>query len=255
VTACTVELPERLGRRMSIGPFDDPRDFLRFLLASSCGAVAAIAGGPLLLLPFVGLGALLTLGRSGEDSWWVLLERRARYCLRSRSWTPPALPPWPPRGRVLGSRWYDLAGRSWTIWEGSPAPVSGRSPAALQEEARALLREVGRLDDEVTLCRVPEPIDVAPFLPPRPVPSTAGRMEVEMELQGSYVELLRTAAARKTQVRLLLTVPTGEVGDRGKPDPTITSGLASLGWHPLSSSEIRSVILSVAPITGRGSGR
>lgn len=241
----TVPLPERLGRRMSIGPFEDPRDFLRCLLVVTAGALAALAWGILALLPFLALGGVLTLLRSNDESWWSLLTRRLRYETRPRSRLLPVLPRWPPRARVVGDTWYDLAGRGWEVWEGPCSPIYGRNEEALLAEARDLLREVARFEAELVLYRVPFPCDLAGHLP-----ASRGFSRPEEKLRQGYRSLLLAASRGKVRPRILLALPRN-AGTPGRERGTETTsgaleGLIGRGWTRRTGAGLRDIMPEIA---------
>lgn len=234
---------------MSVGPFEDPRDFLRFLLVSVLGCLAGMIWGIWVLVPFLLVAAVLTLVRSGEETWWVVLHRWLRYILRPRRSRIPFPPSWPPRGRCARSRWFDLAGRPWKVWEAAPLPVSGRDPDDLLAESARLLGELGREDDEVLFYRVPEPFDIAQFLPPRADPGAD-----EREVRAGYAALLRASVRGRSRVRLLLAFaePSSSFdGPRRALAPVSTlADLQALGWRELGPRELPDAVRAICPLSG-----
>lgn len=241
----TVALPERLGRRMSVGPFEDPRDFLRFLLLTSAGALAAVAWGILAWAPFLVAAAILTLIRPNDESCWVLLDRRLRFLVRPRSRAIPTPPPWPPRHRLLGDRWFDLTSQGWEFWESAPSAYHGRSAASLLDESAVLVRELALAEREVVLYRIPVPWDPEPYLPAR----SARRFEIP-GLSDGYSALLRTVARGKVRSRLVIATPAETPRRRtGTPEeaPRAGPGLSSLGWTRICGASLREVLPEIVP--------
>ncbi len=242
----SIELPERLGRRMSLGPFEDVRDLLRFLLIASCGFLPAELWGPWAWLPFVAAGAVLTLIRSEEESLWVLMHRRLAFSLRARSGPVPtglvdpleggALTPTSnglfPKARGLAPRPGAPPAREgfrdWQIFEHDPWPISGREPEELLRQSSALVRTLSGVAGEVYLVRAPSAWSAVPFLPPARSEESAE----ETRLRQSYASLLRSSVAGKVRADLFLAIPRSrpkeDPGPRGFTDPR--EGLESMGW-------------------------
>jgi hypothetical protein len=248
----SIALPERLGRRMSLGPFEDPRELLRFLLFASVGALFALRFGIVWWVPFVAAGALLTLGRSQEDSWGDLALRRVRYYLRPRrpGVPPPPLPKLGPHDHADLERSTDLAGRAWELWERVPSSLSGRDADELFREARELLRAlVAEGRTEALVVRAGVSWDVRCFLPR--TPSDEGR---EGELRRGYSTLLQTSVEGLRRPRLLLALPGADPTTRprcGDDD----GRLESLGWRRLRGPELRRVLGDVFPMAANVRGR
>lgn len=231
----TIPLPERLGRRMSIGPFEDPRDFLRFLLVLSAGVAPALLLGAWAWTPFLLAALLLTLVRSEEESLWTHVGHRVGFFLRRRASTSD----------LRGSRRHEVAGprpssrssspagaAGWTLWEHDPSRITGRSSEELLQEALDLLRPLGNLPGEVCLARVPAPSDVRPFLPSRSSASS-----VESRLQEGYRRLLRDATEGRFQAKLVLALPDHRTSHGpSSTDLDPTEELVRLGWLRLAGT-------------------
>lgn len=228
--APTVALPERLGRRMSLGPFEDPRDLLRFLLCAALGVLVAAGWGLWGAVPFLLAGACLTLVRKDGEVLWVVADRRLRYLLRRRSGRLSFPPPWPPRGRVLGGRYFDVTGHPWELWEASPSAYSGRTGPSLLEEAGSLLRALASYEQEAILYRIPEAWDATPYL----APLRGKDPTLDMEAEG-YRQLLREVTKGRMRSRLFLAVPCplrtpNERSARDRPETEVRSPRIA-EWH------------------------
>ncbi|MDE1819222.1 MAG: hypothetical protein KGJ23_02760 [Euryarchaeota archaeon] len=224
----TVLLPERLGRRMSVGPFQDPRDFLRFLLACAVGVLPATLLGTWAWLPFVGLGALLTLLRFEEESLWVLVDRRLRFhgrsyrdaiarFLHTGSHPEVSLRAGPSRSMVPPPE----------VFEHDPWSISGRTSGELLEESRSVVRDLALLHREAFLVRSPSTWNLAGFVPP-----TEGPRGSEEALRKAYIDLLRSSVAGKHRARLFLLLPSRRTG--GAPDDAERRArevLTRAGWE------------------------
>ena len=243
----TVSLPERLGRRMSLGPFEDPRDLLRFLLIVGAGGLVALLTLPWIWVPIAAMGGVLTLVRHNEETLLELLGRRLRFALR-RVRPPRWMGRWgeghpPPRGPAGRSA---EEGRPWEIWRTAPAPVCGRDPSELHRQALALLRRLAPGGREVLLVRRTRPWDVRPFLPPGPVLRAQDRM-----LREGYVRLLNACAQGKRRAELYLLLPSGGPArwEDGPHGPGDAWGLTEAGWYRLEGPALREAARRVLPLS------
>lgn len=241
-----VPLPERLGRRMSLGPFEDPHDLLRFLLIASLGALVALRTGAIGWLPFGAVGALLTLVRIDEESLGDLLLRRIRFHLRPRRRPVPSAPSAadgrPGARRAAGVR--DLSGGTWEIWERAPSPVSGRDAGELFQEGKELLRALaGRGPVDVLLVRTGTPWDLRPY-----VPVTGALPARERAIRAGYAALLFASTRGRRRARLLLALrsrgPEEAQAEAGTPSP-----LEGIGWRRLRGAELGSAARSLLPLS------
>ena len=234
--ASGVALPERLGRRMSIGPFEDPRDFLRCLLLVSAGAVPAVLLGAWAWAPFLVAAVVLTLVRSEEDTLWTRLGHRVGFLLRRRAARDgEAAVPLGAHHTLPGAqgpRGVRAGPGPWSVWEHPPSQFSGRSPEELLQEALGLLRPLGNATGEVYLARIPTEWDVRRFLPPSPNADPE-----EVRLRNAYSSLLRLVTEGRFLARLVLVLPCaspGPLAPAGSVDPA--EGLRRLGWRRLGPS-------------------
>ncbi|MGP8076410.1 MAG: hypothetical protein ACLP8Y_06750 [Thermoplasmata archaeon] len=79
-----IVLPERLGRRMRLGPFPSSRDALKFVIYAAAGALLASFTNPWLWLPFVLVGFAVSVWRPEGRA---LDERLLVFAVwRLRSW-------------------------------------------------------------------------------------------------------------------------------------------------------------------------
>ncbi len=235
--ASGVALPERLGRRMSIGPFEDPRDFLRCLLLVSAGAVPAVLFGAWAWAPFLLAAVVLTLVRSEEETLWTRLGHRVAFLLRRRAARGGEAAAHPGARRPLpGAQRPWVVGRGpgpWSVWEHPPSRFSGRASEELLQEALGLLRPLGNATGEIYLARIPTEWDVRRFLPP----SSPTSAPEETRLRNEYASLLRLVTEGRFRARVVLVLPCtspGPLAPAGSVDPA--EGLRRLGWHRLGPS-------------------
>lgn len=244
----TVALPERLGRRLSIGPFQDPRDLLRFLLFAAAGGLVALLVGAWAWLPFLLAGLVLTLPRVEEESLGVVVLRWVRFQVRARSrkgGPSRASPGRTGRLHLEETHLCDTLGRTWECWEATPFPISGRGPAELLQSATHLLQALGSQGGEWGLYRLPEPWCIGAYLPPFD-PALAPR---ELALRRAYGELLREAVRGKHQVRLVLAL--------AAPQGTAQAAqLEALGWARMRGGALRRAVGALFPLhTSPGEAR
>ncbi len=248
--ASGVALPERLGRRMSIGPFEDPRDFLRCLLLVSAGAVPAVLFGAWAWAPFLLAAVVLTLVRSEEETLWTRLGHRVGFLLRRRAARGGeaaarrgARRPLPEAQRPRG---VGGGPGPWSVWEHPPWHFSGRSSEELLQEALGLLRPLGNARGEVYLARIPTEWDVRRFLPPSPTSPSPTPDPGEVRLRNGYASLLRLVTEGRFRARVILVLPCtppGPLAPAGSVDPA--EGLHRLGWRRLGPSVSGGSILSM----------
>lgn len=232
-----VRVPEQLGRRMSIGPFPDPRDFLRFLLFASVGALVSIALGIPWGLVIVGAGALLTLVRSDEETIFTHVGRRLAYYLSGPS--APGV-----EGRFTSSGWMDPYGREWRFYARDPIRIHGRTQGEIQGASLNLVRTLAEIEGEAILIRMSEPWDIAPHLPP-----LMGRVADD---RVQYRRLLQDAVQDLYRARLVLGFTVPRKAGSGQ-----TLGEGSAGWQPLTGRDLVRTFRRGLPFpaVGMGPGR
>lgn len=226
-----VAIPERLGRRMSVGPFQDPMDFVRFLVFASVGALVALGLGLVWGLPLLLAGALLTLVRRDEETLFSLLTRRLAYLFGGRGAALRA-------GRRTAGGWRDGWGRPWSFYFHNPYPVHGRSPEELQGTALRLVRLVATTGTEAVLLRTSEPWRVEPFFP-------VGRTEDARRIEG-YCRLLTDSTKGQYRAELVLGIPLGR-----KERASVGEALGEEGWKELKGQELARVLRLALPFQER----
>ncbi len=224
-----VSIPERFGRRMSIGPFEDPRDFLRFVLFALSGALVAMVLGLPWGLPIVLCGLVLTLFKRKEETLLAHLIRRVAYLGSGRT-VPPQ------KGSLGTNGWRDPWGRHWVFYSREPLPIAGQSPEELQARSLRLVKILASTNvSELIFARCPEPCSTAAFVP-------EGR-GVETRAFHQYLELLERSALWRFQARLVLALPTS-AGERF----SASEALRAEGWTPLKGSALRGVARNLFPL-------
>ena len=216
-----VPIPEPPGRRVSLGPFEHPRDILRFLLVVSTGTLLAALLGVLPALLWVGAGTSMVLCRVEGESLWTHLAFRLGYArrgLRSR-WDRSHL-------HAPGGSSGDSAS-TLEIWVKDPFPLYGRLPEERLAEGEALLCALRPVASDILLLRVPRPWKELAGMPA----GHRGRHACpHPALCAGYGGLLQEVALQSRGGRILLAwVPRGPPS-RGEQGPG--SGLSVRGWWP-----------------------
>ena len=195
-----VRLPERMDRRLRLGPFPSARDAVKFLTYAAAGAVVAPFVSPFFWLPLVGVGFGLA---AWHPEGQAIDARALTYVL----WKARSLS----RGVAVTPRWSAVTrhgvvrlspSRHAAVVRTGGCPIAYLPPADLVrrfEMYRDLLRSTqGRL----TVLATTAPIRVAPLLPV-PVGST-GRDDAARK---GYDELVRLLCRRRALRRIYLALP------------------------------------------------
>lgn len=224
-----VPVPERLGRRMTVGPFQTPKDILRFLLVGSLGLLFAVGFGLLAGLPFLVAALALVAIRWEEASLWDHGERWLAYIVRRHS----------SRSRLAASE-EDSDTHTWGLWEGPPSPISGRSPEELYQEARRWLQAVAGHDGELLFVRESGPLNVEALLPPPPtVPERA--------LWEGYARIVQETSRGLYRARLFLAVRADATGPSSIKGDRVGQALATLGWKSINSEDTPETLTGLEP--------
>src|SRR5579875_4007078 len=126
-----VFVPERLGRRMSLGPFRQPQQILQFSLLATVAGLLGIVISPWACLPLLASAALLTLVVYEEEPLLQHVLRALIFYLRPPRTRPPQTPS-PVRAGTQGAS--AERSREDLLWQADPIPLTGRSPKELLRE-------------------------------------------------------------------------------------------------------------------------
>jgi len=197
-----VEVPERLDRRLRLGPFASGRDAVKFVTAAAVGAVVSLAVVPWAGLPIVGVGALVALWRPDGEPLDERVAAVARWSLRR------AATDGPPMTAAAAGRSADLRatvplpdGRSAAVVRTGGVPLAFLPPAELARQFelyRQLLRSVA---GGVIVLSTSVPIYAGAV-----VPSATPTVEVERAAWDGYRELVVLLARRRSVRRVLVAV-------------------------------------------------
>jgi len=199
-----VALPERLDRRLRIGPFPSARDALKFLSYAATGALLTPFTLPYLWLPFLGVGFLVSVwrpdGRAIDVRALEYLAWRVRGTFPEATVSDP-----PPRVDLRGGRLRLPHGRYVAVVRALGVPLAYLPPEELArrfELFRTLLRRSGSsLSWLVGL----EPIRGSDVAPPRDPVGPA-----DLEARAAYAQLVELLCRRRSLRRVYVAVATSD---------------------------------------------
>jgi hypothetical protein len=205
-----VAVPERLDRRLRLGPFASGRDAVKFVAAAAVGAVVSLAVAPWAGVPIAGAGAVVALWRpdgDGLDERLVVLVRWAVRRSRGFGTMTGAAARGPEGGRSI-VRLRD--GRSAALLRASGVPLAFLPPAELAvqfERFRELLRS---LDGTLIVVAGASPIFARAVLPADgPLPAD------ERTAREGYRELVALLARRRSVRTVVLAIARPGAGAEG----------------------------------------
>lgn len=185
-----VGLPERVDRRMRLGPFPSVRDALKFATYVAIGAVPAAVAGPVWWLPFVGGGFVLSVYRAEGRG----LDERAAdfvaYRLRARG--PGSRGPPPTQGGGSAGPVLRVGpGHLVAVLSVRGLPVAFLPPAEARGVFDGYRELLTSLEGGAYFVMGLEPLEVTPFCPPAVLapPAPAAR--------AGYEEMVRLLCRRR----------------------------------------------------------
>lgn len=223
-----VPLPERLDRRLRLGPFASARDALRFVTYSAVGAVVAPFTSPYVWLLFVAGGFAACVvrsdGRAFDERGAAFLRWKLRAGFGNGRMTRAAV------RRSVGSGLVAVgSSRLVAILRSGGTPVTYLPPAELArrfEQFRDLLRSV---KGGLGLLIASSPMASGPVLPRTP---SDGRGDGAA--RAGYVELVTLLCRRRQVRRVYLALAVERTGAEGISDleqrvASLTERLGALG--------------------------
>ncbi len=201
-----VAFPERMDRRLRLGPFPSARDALKFLAYAAVGAVLAPVVGSGVALPLVAAGFGLAVWRPDGQAideralafarWWLRSTRRGTVV------SGGTLPP------LLRNGFFRVGpARFAIVLRSGGTPVAYLPPGDLAhrfERYRELLRST---EGPLALYVTAVPLRAAPFVPPRS--DSAGP---DREARTGYGELVELLCRRRSARRVYLAVVASVTG-------------------------------------------
>jgi hypothetical protein len=237
--APVVRLPERMDRRLRLGPFPSAGAAVKFLSYAAAGAVVAPFVSPFLWLPLVGAGFGLSVwqpdGRALDARALTYLRWKARSTFRRTEVTAR-------QGALTRHGLVRLsASVHAAVLRTVGCPVAYLPPAELARRFglyRDLLRST---DGRLALLATTAPIRAAPLLP-----STSGSTALDHDARAGYGELVRILCRRRSLRRIYLALFTESSGPAGLARlegeaASVVEGLSAFGLRPirLADSELR----------------
>jgi hypothetical protein len=234
-SAPVIRMPERMDRRLRLGPFPSARDAVKFLSYAAAGAVVAPFVSPFVWLPLVGAGFGIAVwhpeGQPIDTRALIYVRWKGRSFFRGAALTPRS-------SSVTRHGVVRLSASTHAaVLRTGGCPVAYLPPAELQrrfELYRDLLRSTeGRL----ALLATTAPIRAAPLLP-FPPSSTS----VDLAARKGYGELVRLLCRRRSLRRIYLALTTDATG----PDAlarlegevaSVAERLSGFGLHPVRLTE------------------
>lgn len=220
-----VSLPERLDRRLRLGPFPSARDALKFVLYASAGALLAPFVSPLLWLPVLGGGFLVAVWRPDGEA---LDERAVAFGLwKLRSMRRDGTMSGRPLGPAVRRKLVRLGpSRYAAVIRTGGTPIAYLPPVELArhfESFRELLRSS---DGSFALSAAGIPLRTAAFLP-RP----SDRDGADREARLGYTDLVGLLGRRRSVRRVYLTLVTEGTGPEalGRLEARVATFLERLG--------------------------
>lgn len=205
-----VTVPERLDRRLRLGPFPSARDAVKFVTAAVVGALVSLAVEPWAGLPIVAVGAVVALWRPDGESWDDRLAAAIRWGWRRASagagMTPRASRPSAPPRRTI--RLPD--GRTAAVVRTAGVPLAYLPPPDLARQFDLYRETVRSTDGGLMLLVTRAPVHAGSIVPgDGPVP------EAERPAREGYRELVELLARRRSVRRVFLALALPVSGSDG----------------------------------------
>jgi len=201
-----VGLPERLDRRLRLGPFPSGREALKFVVFAAIGAVLVPVAGVGIWVVFLVAGLAVSLWRPDGIPLDARLLAVARWELRR---TAPGAPMTASPDRPRGAAVVPLAAGGYAaVVRASGVPLAYLPPAELRrrfELYRDLLRAV---DGSLVVLAARAPIHAEPFVPP-PDPAVGAPVAAA---RAGYRELVELIVRRRAVRQVFVGLPVPENG-------------------------------------------
>jgi hypothetical protein len=195
-----VAVPERLDRRLRLGPFPSTRDALKFVVYAAVGALLAPFASPFLWLPIVALGFAVAVWRPEG----VALDERAVAVLRW--WTRTGRRPMPmsrgsPPSVVLRGMVREPDGSHRAIVAARGVPISYLPPDELARRFVAYRDLLKGFEGSFALRATPVPVNVS-AVSPRPETGGTSPEDPRAGYTGLVIAICRRRALRRIEIVL-----------------------------------------------------
>ncbi len=225
-----VSIPERLDRRLRLGPFASAREALRFVTYAAAGAVVAPVTGAYVWLAIVLVGFAVIVVRADGQSMDERALAFVRWGLREAAGSPKRMTFGAPHAVRQGL--LHVAGRPVAVVCTDGTPVAYLPPVELGhrfERFRTLLRSL-----EGTLLFL---VSAAPMSAARVRPPPRSAPDEESRARAGYTELVETLCRRRQVRRVYLALGAERMGMAGLAElelrvASLLERLTELGLHP-----------------------
>jgi len=204
-----VGLPERLDRRMRLGPFPSGRDALKFVTYAAAGALVIPLAGAVAWVPVLLLAFALSVWRPEGEAIDERLAAVVRWKVRDLWGGALVTIPVRPQGGERSTIRLSSARRAAVVRLGS-LPLAYLPPTELARRFELFRTVLSTVGESVLLRATPAPIHARSFLPAEPVPSGA-----EATARGGYRELVDLIARRRLVRQVHLAIAYSESGEGG----------------------------------------
>ena len=220
-----VELPERLDRRMRLGPFDSVASALKFAAYAAVGAVAASLVGPAGWVPFVGVGFLAATyryeGKALDERVVDYLAYGARRLRGERARRSGDV-------AMTGARWLRTpSGRRVAVLAAGGIPVAFLPSQESRRLFESYYRALRGCEASLYLVVGVAPLRERTLRPPKD-PGSGGAPDAAARV--GYDELVTALALRRARRRVTIAVwsPTGGASEEERLERSVHALLAAL---------------------------
>jgi len=239
-----VALPERLDRRLRLGPFPSGREALKFVVVAAVGAVCVPFAGAEVWLVFLAAGLAVSLWQPDGISLDARLVALARWGLRRAGpgdpMTPGAGVPGVPRGVAVVPL---VAGGYAAVVRGSGVPLAYLPPAELRRKFELYCELLRAVDGSVVFLAARAPIHAGPLVPPSDAASGP-----EAAARAGYRELVGLIVRRRAVRQVFVGVPVPRSGPEslGRLEDRVGGVVERMGELGLSPVRLKDRALSEA---------
>ncbi len=206
-----VAVPERLDRRLRLGPFPSGRDAVKFVAAAAVAAVVSLVVAPWAGLPIVAVGALVALWRPDGEALDDRLAAVARWALRRVGGPGTMSGPGDggPSGAPATVRLGD--GRIAAIVQLGGVPLAFLPPDELARQFELYRQLLRAVDGDLLLVATAAPIHAGAV-----VPRDGAVAPGEEAARAGYRELVELLARRRSVRRVYLALAQGSATPEGR---------------------------------------
>lgn len=226
-----VVLPERLDRKLRLGPFPSGRDALKFASYAAVGAFLVPFAGALAWLPFLLAGGVVALwhpdGEAADERMLRFVRWKLRRLGRGEAMTVPGA------GTGAHRALARVPGGFVAVVRTGGVPLAYLPPRELAERFEAFRELLRAFDGSFLWLAARAPIHAVPFLPAEPAPVGA-----EAPARAGYRELVEVIVRRRHLRQVYFALASEGSGSEGIQRleaqlGTLLERLRSLGVRPV----------------------